>query len=244
MNDAYERPKLLISVRDAEEARAAIAGGCDILDVKEPAHGSLGMAEVTTIGAIAAAGTAGLPLSAALGETTDWIEAPPDLKLPAELDYVKLGTAGLANRKHGIDDWRAARRYFDAANDDRLKWIAVAYADWDRAAAPKPGEMLQAATESSCAGLLVDTFVKDGRGLLEWMPVGALADLGDLARRAGLLFAVAGSLRAQDVPAVRQCRPDIIAVRSAACSGGVRSGAVTLDATRALCAMLAGGGSS
>ncbi|MCZ7626607.1 MAG: hypothetical protein M5R38_13225 [Candidatus Methylomirabilis sp.] len=34
--------KLMISVRDEHEAAAALAGGADIIDVKNPAEGSLG----------------------------------------------------------------------------------------------------------------------------------------------------------------------------------------------------------
>ena len=37
--------KLLVSVRCAEEATAALAGGADIIDVKEPRRGSLGRAD-------------------------------------------------------------------------------------------------------------------------------------------------------------------------------------------------------
>ncbi len=51
--DAARRPRLLVSVRSAEEALAAIAGGADILDVKEPSRGSLGMANSEVIAAIA-----------------------------------------------------------------------------------------------------------------------------------------------------------------------------------------------
>src|SRR5271166_6814929 len=36
--------RLLISVRSADEARTALAGGASIIDVKEPDHGSLGQA--------------------------------------------------------------------------------------------------------------------------------------------------------------------------------------------------------
>ena len=35
-------PQLLVSVRNATEAAAAVLGGADILDVKEPANGPLG----------------------------------------------------------------------------------------------------------------------------------------------------------------------------------------------------------
>lgn len=51
--DASRGPRLLVSVRSAEEALAAIEGGADILDVKEPIHGSLGMANIEVIAAIA-----------------------------------------------------------------------------------------------------------------------------------------------------------------------------------------------
>src|SRR5579872_3508444 len=45
-------PRLLVSVRNLAEAESALAGGCDILDIKEPAHGAMGMADVATIAAI------------------------------------------------------------------------------------------------------------------------------------------------------------------------------------------------
>ena len=36
---------LLVSVRSAEEARAALAGGATVIDIKEPDRGPLGRAE-------------------------------------------------------------------------------------------------------------------------------------------------------------------------------------------------------
>jgi uncharacterized protein (UPF0264 family) len=36
--------QLLVSVRSADEARTALAGGASIIDVKEPDHGSPGQA--------------------------------------------------------------------------------------------------------------------------------------------------------------------------------------------------------
>ena len=38
------QPSLLVSVRCVDEVAAAIEGGAEIIDVKEPSHGSLGMA--------------------------------------------------------------------------------------------------------------------------------------------------------------------------------------------------------
>ena len=41
--------RLLVSVRNGQEAEAALAGGAHVIDVKEPARGSLGRADETTL---------------------------------------------------------------------------------------------------------------------------------------------------------------------------------------------------
>src|SRR5947209_20487137 len=45
-------PRLLVSVRNVAEAEAALAGGCDVLDLKEPGRGAMGMADISTIEAV------------------------------------------------------------------------------------------------------------------------------------------------------------------------------------------------
>ena len=46
--------RLLVSVRNAEEAESALQGGADILDAKEPANGALGKVDATTLAASSA----------------------------------------------------------------------------------------------------------------------------------------------------------------------------------------------
>ncbi|MFQ5730342.1 MAG: (5-formylfuran-3-yl)methyl phosphate synthase, partial [Planctomycetaceae bacterium] len=128
-------PKLLVSVRNVDEAREAIAGGCDILDVKEPANGSLGMADVRAIRDVChIARTVSCPTSAALGETRDWFGRDDIPDIPDELHYVKLGTAGLTKATDWARKWRDVRDRFEVAAGRRLNWIAVAYADRQQAA--------------------------------------------------------------------------------------------------------------
>src|SRR5689334_8928721 len=91
--------KLLVSVRDADEAREAFAGGADIIDVKEPNHGSLGAATTPQLLAVRGAIDC-VPLSAALGELLD--EASPEqLGAVSQYDFAKVGLAGCAR----LDDW-------------------------------------------------------------------------------------------------------------------------------------------
>ena len=53
---AGRTPQLLVSVRDLGEAAAALAGGADLIDVKEPIRGPLGRADEATIRGIVDAG--------------------------------------------------------------------------------------------------------------------------------------------------------------------------------------------
>jgi (5-formylfuran-3-yl)methyl phosphate synthase len=110
--------------------------------------------------------------------------------------------------------------------------VAAAYADARRIAhAPLAPELLpRVARAAGIGACLLDTAVKDGRGLLEWLSPGALASLVADAHAAGLQVALAGALRAGDLPVIADTAADIAGVRSAACGDGRRSS--TLDAAR------------
>ncbi len=233
-------PQLLVSVRSPEETRAAFNGGCDILDVKEPANGSLGMAAVETIAAIVntVATHESLPsetsISAALGETVDWLSRDAVPTLPAGLKFAKLGTAGMS----GIADWQSAwmgvRKRFEEASSAPRNWIAVSYADWQRAESPQPEAMIDAAQKTGCAGVLFDTFYKDGRTLFDEIPQDRLTRLVNAIRKQGMIAAIAGSLSLTELPDAIDLQPDIIAVRSAACSQGKRIAEICTQAVRRL----------
>ena len=78
--------QLLVSVRDVNEADAAIAGNADIIDVKEPARGSLGMASLESIAAIVSRcrNEQNAPhCSAALGELQEWLGDAEQLQAQA-----------------------------------------------------------------------------------------------------------------------------------------------------------------
>jgi uncharacterized protein (UPF0264 family) len=77
---------------------------------------------------------------------------------------------------------------------------------------------------------LLDTAVKDGRGLFQWLTPGMLEALVAEGHAAGLEMALAGALRAEDLSLVRATGADVAAVRAAACRGGRRT--EPLDAER------------
>src|SRR4051794_5815895 len=92
--------RLLVSVRNKQEAALALAAGVDLIDIKEPRAGALGAADVRTIEDIVDLVNGRAPLSAALGELTQPLRLPA--RLARELRYLKLGLAGAARKP----DWR------------------------------------------------------------------------------------------------------------------------------------------
>jgi uncharacterized protein (UPF0264 family) len=114
--------------------------------------------------------------------------------------------------------------------------VAAAYADARRVAhQPLAPELLPRVARAAGVGVcLLDTAVKDGRGLLEWCSPADLATLVADAHDAGLEIALAGALRLEDLPAVRDTGADIAGVRSAACHDERRAGRLDPERVRAL----------
>ena len=104
--------------------------------------------------------------------------------------------------------------------------VAVAYADWVQADAPRPNRVVAFAVESKMPAMLFDTFQKDGATLLDWITVEELMASVRTCREAGVQVALAGSLTATEIDRFRDVHPDWFAVRGAAvrrCRGGMVS---------------------
>ena len=225
-------PQLLVSVRNAAEVRSALIGGCDILDVKEPNRGSLGMAGVDSISEIlrsvesASLESRPVPVSAALGETVEWTDTQNIPELPGSLDYLKLGLSGMGRLDNWVPHWQSVRNRFEERAGCRFHWIAVSYCDREQAGSPEAEEVIEAAIETGCAGVLFDTFSKTGKTLLDYLDVNELIRISDRVRGSGLTFAIAGSLRPEMLPDILPIQPDIVAIRTAACRGGDRTSTI------------------
>ena len=357
-------PRLLVSVRDTAEARCVLQSGADILDVKEPTNGPLGMASIETISEIArsvtewnrqtvsrqTAGrvnrdgktvefkpgelkpgerkTGGRPVvefSVALGEVADWLPSatslkssraavgatvgtllsngsaaakspidscPPSPAVPVSASdadqvrpFLKLGpghlnttawqvagmmvdgmTAGGQKQGSaafasgalgtGMDAdsqmWPAAINYArqqvtarfgqmlnvgtaESSGADSVKpaamssrcWIAVCYADAALCGAPDLLSMARHAVHDPfCAGLLIDTCIKDGRGLLSWVTPQELAVVRQMTAASGLLLALAGQITIDYLPGLVPVQPDVIGVRGVVCGTGDRQNAI------------------
>ncbi len=230
--------RLLVSVRDAIEAEAALRGGADVIDVKDPALGSLGRADAAVIAAIVAQVAGRAPVSAALGELLDddgGIPAPP-------LAFVKWGLAGCAN----VPSWRE-KLHQHLRSLHAAQGVFVAYADWQCAQAPPLDDVFDLAAAQPGSVLLVDTHCKDASAsslgrrptLLDWLPRAETIALCQRCRAANVRIALAGSLGFDDVAALLPARPDWFAVRGAACAASDRRAAVQAGRVAALKALIA-----
>jgi uncharacterized protein (UPF0264 family) len=234
--------RLLVSVVDAGEALVAAAAGADVVDVKNPVEGSLGAPPPAVIAAVRASVAAEVPVSAAIGDMPNLPGTAALAALGAARSgaaFVKVGLWGVSAEPEAVALLRAVREAVDDVPGAVV--VAGAYADARRVApAPLAPELLpRVASEAGVAVCLLDTAVKDGLGLLHWIAPDALTSLVDDAHVAGLQVALAGALRAEDLPVVRATGADIAGVRSAACGDGRRTGpleAARVRALRAACA--------
>jgi uncharacterized protein (UPF0264 family) len=216
--------RLLVSVVDAGEAREAAAAGADIVDVKNPGEGSLGAPSPAVIEDVRAAVPAALPVSAAIGDMPNLPGTAALAALGAArsgAEFVKVGLWGVSTEADAVALLRTVREAVPGA-----MVVAGAYADAQRVApAPlAPGLLPHVARAAGADVCLLDTAVKDGRGLLDFLSPDALASLVDEAHAAGLQLALAGALRAEDLPMLAATGADIAGVRSAACGDDRRSG--------------------
>jgi uncharacterized protein (UPF0264 family) len=225
----------LVSVRNAEEALAALAGGADVIDVKEPARGPLGAADLATIADVVRVVAGRAPVTAAAGELSEFNTAGPfrsgDFAL-SKLDGVALVKLGLASCADRVD-WPADLRRAMGSLPGDVMFAAVVYADWQLANSPQPDTILAAAVELGCPAVLVDTWNKSGGSLLDQWSREAIRTFVERAHAAGQFVALAGSLSLEDVREAADFGSDLIAVRGAASEGG-REGVVSQRLVSAL----------
>ena len=196
--------RLLVSPRDVEEAKKSLAA--DIVDVKKPSEGSLGANFPWVIRAIKELSTK--PVSAAIG---DFDFKPGGAALTAYgaacsgADYIKVGLMfdGSARAKELID---AVVRAVKTDFPDKFVVIS-AYSDYQRLGAISPFIMAPLAAAAGADVAMVDTGIKDGKSTFEFMNEDALSEFTQMNTDAGIMTALAGSLRFEDLPVLKRINP-------------------------------------
>lgn len=207
--------RLLVSVRDVEEAFAAARGGADFIDLKEPGQGALGGLPAATIAAVVAAlRTSGcrLPVSATIGDVAlhegDEIMRRVAAVAACGVDVVKVGIPREAEAGAVLERL--------AACGHPVIPVFIADRGFDDAC-------LAQALALGFPGVMADTADKAAGCLFDAVSVLALSRFVTRARSAGVMVGLAGALRLRHLPRLAGLAPDFAGFRSVVCDGA-RSG--------------------
>jgi uncharacterized protein (UPF0264 family) len=215
--------ELLISPKNLEEAKTIISvGGVRYIDCKNPSEGSLGanfpwiikaMKQLIPI-------ESSQKLSATIG---DFPYLPGSASLAAlgaavaGADIVKVGLKGPKNEKQGINLMKNVVKAVKSYNEN-IKVVAAGYADKIRLKSSP--EFLMIPTIAACSGAefaMLDTFIKDEKGLFDFLDLNQLMQFKEKAKELNIKVALAGKIKEKDISKIKQVSPDLIGVRSLVC---------------------------
>jgi (5-formylfuran-3-yl)methyl phosphate synthase len=205
---------LLASVRNLAEANMALQGGADIVDLKDPAKGALGALMPSDAKAIVENLAGRVPVSATIGDLpTEAMVLSHAVRatVATGVDFVKIGI--FSERDLGA----CLKALSPFARHTRL--IAVLFADLGL----NLRRILPVLRATGFAGVMIDTAKKTAGGLRLWLSREELAAFLAQARRLDLMTGLAGSLKAQDIPALLELEPDYLGFRTALCSAANRT---------------------
>jgi len=229
--------KLLISVTDEKEAVEAIAGGADIMDVKNPKEGALGANFPWIIKRIRQITPKNIEVSCTLGDVPNLPGAISLAALGAAttgVDYIKAGLYGLKTKEEAVYLMQSVTKAVRDYNSS-IKVVATGYADARRVGSVNPMLIPDIAHEAEADIAMIDTAIKDGKNLFAFLTINQLRNFVNAAHDHGLKAALAGSLRKEDLPAVYALGADMVGLRGAACTHGDRvDGRITRETVREL----------
>lgn len=214
--------RMLASVTGAGEAEIAIAGGADVIDLKDPGAGALGALSPEAIRSVVGAVAGRRATSAVCG---DLPMVPETIRVKAEeiastgVDYVKVGFFPSPEAASCAAALAPLAR--------KTKLIAVLFAD----AEPDFG-LLPVFAANGLHGVLVDTADKSKGRLLDHLPPQRLSQFVDPAKSLGLKAGLSGSLEAPDIPRLLPFGPDFLGFRRALCGDSGRSGSISEEAVQ------------
>jgi (5-formylfuran-3-yl)methyl phosphate synthase len=229
--------KLLISPKNEKEAVEAIAGGADIIDVKNPKEGPLGASFPWIIKRIRQITPTNIEVSCTLGEAPNLPGSMALASLGAAttgVNYIKAGLYGLKTVENAVQLMesiiKAAKEY-----EPSIKVVLSGYADSARISTVDPLLVPRIVCEAQADIAMLDTAIKDGKSLFTFLTKAQLKSFVNEAHSYGLKAALAGSLQKEELPMVYELGADVVGLRGAACTLSDRvNGQITREKVHAL----------
>ena len=220
---------LMVSVQNLEEAKHALKGDADIIDVKNLQEALVGSAHPKLV-----------------KEVRDFV--PEERHASVTLGVVpnQVGTVAMAVYTAGLLNATSVKVGFmkteyqmaveillaskEALAGTETKLIGSLFADNGLYDGLDPNAMVDLAKDGECDGFLIDTLTKDGRNLFDFMSEQVLTDIIYQGKSMGISTALSGHLRIDNLDELARINPDIVGVRGAVCSKGERDNSVHWEA--------------
>ena len=217
---------LMVSVQDLYEAKQALKGGADIVDVKNLQEALVGSAHPNVVKQIRDEVPSAHHASVTLGVVPDQIGT-------VSMAVYAAGCLDATSVKVGfmVSDYNLALETLIASKEalqgTTTKLIGSLFADnLLYEGGIDPDLMVRLAKDSGCDGFLIDTLVKDGRNLFDFIPEARLKEIVLEGKELGMSTALSGHLKMSDIDELSRVNPDIVGVRGAVCQKGDRDSRV------------------
>ncbi len=208
--------QLLISVKNLEEAKMALAAGVDIIDLKDPQEGALGALDLTLTQEIVQQVKGRRVVSATVGESHASIqELVVDIQWRADVgvDIIKIAVSGLFMQDDFFDE-------ITRLTKEGIKLVAVFFAD-----ETSDWEILPELTNAGFYGAMLDTRDKR-KNLLQVQSFQALHVFTNHCRHYHLKSGLAGSLQPQHIDLLNELNSTYLGFRGGVCENAQRKSAL------------------
>lgn len=215
---------MLASVNSLEEARLVMSEDVDIIDLKEPALGSLGGLDVQQVSKIVNHINGERPVSATIGD----LPMQPELIFNAVkemvetgVNFIKIGFFASENQAQVIEKL--------APLTSKINLIAVLFADTN-----PDFELIDKLKTAGFKGIMLDTQDKTKGSLTEVMAKTEIERFVSHVKTTNMICGLAGSLKLEDIPMLLPYQPDYLGFRGALCDKHQRAGRLNVQAVLAI----------
>ena len=137
-------------------------------------------------------------------------------------DYIKVGLYGTKDYDEAVEVMENVAKTIKDVDNDTIV-VAAGYADAHRVGAVDPMEIPKVAKDAGCDLAMLDTAVKDGHTLFDYLSIEDLEKFVNEAHSYGLKTALAGSVKKEQLKPLNDIGCDVVGIRGAACVGGDRN---------------------
>lgn len=212
---------MLASVNNLEEALLVLSADVGIIDLKQPALGTLGALDICTVKQLVTAINGRCLVSATIGD----LPTEPDPVFNAVKDMAETGVDYIKIGFFPDGDWQETIKKLALFTEQTQALIAVFFAD------TKPDfRILSLLKDVGFTGVMLDTMNKQKGSLTQLMKKNEIAEFVAQAKSRQFLCGLAGSLGLEEIPELLTHQPDYLGFRGALCEMHDRVGKLSLEA--------------